>query len=164
MQTIIIVIFRVRTRHIVARYVYDISLPEASHEAVSSEPSRVAPSQLAALDAQMRAHITRLMASAGYDMGTLAQAHSASDPAAQVNRASTTKSLHSSSWRQEEECSFDLVVDTRGVSVANDWIPADGQERWDVANAIATPIKDAEDFNAAASISCRMEVPAEAQQ
>lgn len=121
---------------------------EGGPGATNGEGNDIPAAQLAALDAQLRAHITRLMTVGGHDVRNVPEIHSA---------ATRAPSAHVS---DQDECCFDFVLDTQGIAQGDAWVPADGEERWEIAEAIATPVKDAEDFNAAASISCRVEVPA----
>lgn len=108
--------------------------------------SNITETDLASLDAQIRAHITRLMATTGYDMSTITNEYNATSDVAQGNIDNS------------DEKSFDILVATSGIIPANDWTPADGAERWPLKDPVATPIKDADPFSTTASISCRIEV------
>lgn len=147
-QTVTIVVFQTATRHIRARYVYEVTLPD-DLDAPEDEPAvdQAPAAQLAALDEQLRAHVTRLMTVAGHDAAHMADTHAATPHSPAANMP------------HQDECSFDIVVDTCGVSSTEQWMPADGRERWQLDDPVATPIKDADRFNTAASISARVEVP-----
>lgn len=162
-QSVTIVVFHTRSRHIIARYVYDIAMPDGRTYSLQPlgdqdvDDGDVSSTQLAALDAHIRAHILRLMTTAGVDATTVAETHTAALEAA--SKASNSAGGKPGVGEQrDEEKSFDVLVATVGIETDDVWVPADGEERWELQNAMATPIKDADRFSETAAISCRMEV------
>lgn len=106
-----------------ARYVFEIAtLPDAAPSAAD----------LAALDAQLRAHLCRLLAEVPPTPGVRGQ-----------------------------EILWDFVVRTSGVRVGRDWVPADGEERCEIERPIALPLKDVDPNATTFAIASRAEFPDE---
>lgn len=162
-ESVTIVVFQLQSRKVVARYVYDVNLENE----LSDEPNaanvlqnntgeaegttNVTEADLAALDAQIRAHVTRLMATAGHNMTTITDKYNAISDVARDNIDTSN------------EKSFDILVATLGIVPEKDWTPADGAERWPLKDPVATPIKDADPYSTTASISCRVEIAREVE-
>lgn len=58
---------------------------------------------------------------------------------------------------EEKEVLWDFVVRTSGVRVGTDWVPADGEERAEIAHPVALPLKDADSGANTFAIASRVE-------
>lgn len=56
-----------------------------------------------------------------------------------------------------DEKSFDVLVNTTGINMPVEWVPADSAEQWAATNAVATPIKDADRTCITAAVCARVE-------
>lgn len=118
LRSVSVAVFAPRPYAVLARYTFDVGAPRDGAGAAA----------LAALDAQLRAHLCRLLAT----------------PVQQVDGAE-----------------WDFIVRTTGVRVGPEWVPADGEERREIAEAVATPLKDADLAAETFALASRVEFPAE---
>lgn len=93
----------------------------------SQDPSNVSANKLTELEAQLRAHLLRLLVTRPHRLDS--------------NGALT----------------FDIVFKTSGVALNENWIPASGAERRAIADARAEPIKDADPSTGSVGLSSRVE-------
>lgn len=144
--------YSVKTRKLVARYVYDIDV----NVDVNSDPAssaRAGEADLASLDLQLRAHVTRLMAVGGpYNVANLDRVQ-----ASITNYDDKNKSKKKDKGADSDEKSFDVLVNTTGINTPAEWVPANSAEQWAATNAVATPIKDADHTCITAAVCARVE-------
>lgn len=149
-------VFESVTRRLIARYVYDLVLfdPVSSSESVDGTEGEVPASQLAAIDEQLRCHMSRLLALGGFAAEKLAQEHAITQDLIAEDAAPRQ------AGQVNVELSFDYVIATTGVGKHDRWISADGDERWDIDTPVVTPIKDGDRFDPVLTLTSRMEIPA----
>lgn len=151
LQSITIVVFKTKKRTVIARYVYDIDMTGGGGGSSidGSENITINESDFAALDLQLRAQVTRLMAvGGGRSMGEMANVESAATEAAGKEPQQVD---------EDDEVSFEVLVGTTGVVVPVDWVPVNGKEVWGLDGAIATPIKDGDCGCATVAVTSRVE-------
>lgn len=141
------VIFSTSTRKLIAKYVYDIDI------LVDNLNPEINEFDLASLDSQLRAHVSRLMATGThipFQMSQLSRVQSANPSLLEHNNS-------------DDETSFDVLVHTTGTNHRHfvDWVPANNREVWAAACPIATPIKDADPTCGTAAICARVEIDVE---
>lgn len=127
LQSVTIVVLLVKSRRVVARYVYDLSAGTGASDDAA----------VATLDAALRGHVVRLLAVGGVDMGDVANLHNATSNADDVPVAEPAAG-------GKDELTFDVLASTAGVPVPVNWTSVDmlSPEVHGMRDAVVTPIKD----------------------